>query len=47
LTGSRPFNTLIDASLYAAFGFFVDMAYSGASVHRCPQPRLIRLWTMR
>src|SRR6266702_6642873 len=25
LTGSRPFNTLIDASLYAAFGFFVDM----------------------
>lgn len=25
LTGSKPFNTLIDASLYAAFGFFVDM----------------------
>src|ERR1700759_2000332 len=41
LTGSRPFNTLIDASLYAAFGFFVDMVDSGPSVHRCPH----FLWT--
>src|ERR1700684_3931539 len=41
LTGSRPFNTLIDASLYAAFGFFVDMVDSGPTVHRCPQV----LWT--